>query len=84
MVALIEEIADVPKRFKVALVDWVKEPDPLNAVPTARVLLFASETPIIVISGIENIPVRDCELVSNVWRPVPEVNAPEPLLVIPP
>ena len=75
-------IPDVPPMFSVPVAALVNPPVPDSAVPTVRVPLLVSVTPVTVTFGIENVPLSAWLLVSKVCTPVPALKL--PLLVIPP
>ena len=73
----------VPLEFSVPDAAFVKLPLPLNSVPTVNDPLFVTVTVVIVVVGIDSVPLSACARVVNVYAPVPAVNVPL-LFVTPP
>ena len=72
----------VPLILTVPVAAFVKLPVPLNRVPTVNVPLFVTVMVVIVVVGIDNVPVSAWALVLNVCTPVLAVKV--PLFVMPP
>lgn len=82
-VVIEQEGLAVPLILTIPVEVFVKLPVPLNRVPTVNVPLLVTVIPVIVVFGIDNVPLRACALLVKVYAPVPDVNVPL-LFVTPP